>query len=59
MRLYESAVVDDVVDHRGYHLVVAERRVPPSELQVGGDHHGVPLVGIRERLEQRPCAVGV
>lgn len=35
--LDEPPVVDDAIDHCRRHLVVAEQRVPPAELQVRGD----------------------
>lgn len=54
--LDEPSVVDDAV-YDGGHLVVAERRPPPAELQVRGDHHRLPLVGVGEDLEEGPRAV--
>lgn len=47
--LDESPVVDDAV-YDGGHLVVAEHQSPPAELQVRGDHHRLPLVGVGEDL---------
>lgn len=41
------------------HLVAAEDGAPPRELEVGGDHDGLPLVGVGEDLEQQAAAVGV
>ena len=55
-QLDEPSVVDDAVYDSG-HLVVAERRPPPAELQVRGDHHRLPLVGVGEDLEEGPRAV--
>lgn len=52
----EPPVVDDAV-YDGGHLVVAEHRSPPSELQVRGDHHRLSLVGVGEDLEEGPRAV--
>lgn len=52
----EPLVVDDAV-YDGGHLVVAEHRSPPAELQVRGDHHRLPLVGVDEDLEEEPRAV--
>ena len=57
--LDEPPVVDDPVDHGRRHLVVAEHRAPPADLQVRGDGHRLPLVGVGEHLEERPRAVGV
>lgn len=54
--LDEPSVVDDVV-YDGGHLVVAECRSPPAELQVRGDHRRLPLVGVGEDLEEGPRAV--
>lgn len=34
-----------------------EHRSPPAELQVRGDHHRLPLVGVDEDLEEEPRAV--
>lgn len=48
--------MDDAV-YDGGHLVVAEHRSPPAELQVRGDHHRLPLVGVGEDLEEEPRAV--
>ena len=45
-----------VGDRRG-HLVVAERRAPSRELQVGGEGHRLRLVGLRHHLEERPRAL--
>lgn len=39
--------------HGRRHLVVAEHRAPPAELQVRGDDHRLPLVGVGEHLEER------
>ena len=39
--------------HGRRHLVVAEHRAPPAELQVRGDEHRLPLVGVGEHLEER------
>lgn len=55
-QLDEPPVVDDAV-YDGGHLVVAEHRSPPAELQVRGDHHRLPLVGVGEDLEEEPRAV--
>lgn len=55
-QLDELPVVDDAV-YDGGHLVVAEHRSPPAELQVRGDHHRLPLVGVGEDLEEEPRAV--
>lgn len=52
----EPPVVDDAV-YDGGHLVVAEYQSPPAELQVRGDHHRLPLVGVDEDLEEGPRAV--
>ena len=52
-------MVDDAVDDGGRHLVVAEHRAPPAGLEVGGDHRGLPLAGVREHLEQRARPVRV
>ena len=52
----EPSVVDDAV-YDGGHLVVAECRSPPAELQVRGDHRRLPLVGVGEDLEEGPRAV--
>lgn len=49
--LDEPPVVDDAV-YDGGHLVVAEHRSPPAELQVRGDQHRLPLVGVGEDLEE-------
>ena len=49
----------DPVDDGGGHLHVAEDRAPATELQVGGDRDRLPLVGVREHLEQKPGPVGV
>ncbi len=57
--LDEPPVVDDPVDHRRGHLVISEHRAPPAELQVRGDDHRLPLVGVGEHLEEQPRAVGV
>lgn len=54
--LDEPPVVDDAV-YDGGHLVVAEHRSPPAELQVRGDLHRLPLVGVGEDLEEEPRAV--
>lgn len=54
--LNEPPVVDDEVYDDG-HLVVAEHRSPPDELQGRGDHHRLPLVGVVEDLEEEPRAV--
>ena len=34
-----------------------EHQSPPAELQVRGDHHRLPLVGVDEDLEEEPRAV--
>lgn len=52
-------MVDDPVDDRRGHLVVAEHRAPPRELEVGGEHDRLRLVGRRHHLEQQPRAVCV
>ena len=52
-------MVDDAVDHGRRHLVVAEDLAPPRELEVGRDHHGLPLVGPRHHLEQQARPVDV
>lgn len=52
--LDEPPMVDVTVDYGGGHLVVPERRPPPAELQVRGDYHRLPLVGVDEDLEQQP-----
>jgi len=57
--LHEPTVVHDAVDHRGSHLVVTEDGSPPRELEVGGDHERLPLVGVRDDLEQQPRPVQV
>lgn len=57
--LDEPAVVDEPVDHRRRHLVVAEHRAPAAELEVRGDDHRLALVGVREHLEEQAGAVGV
>ena len=51
--LDEPAVVDEPVDHRRRHLVVAEHRAPAAELEVRGDDHRLALVGVREHLEEQ------
>lgn len=55
-QLDEPPVVDDAV-YDGGHLVATEHRFPPAELQVRGDHHRLPLVGVGEDLEEEPRAV--
>lgn len=57
--LDEPPVVDDAIDHGRRHLVVAEHRAPPTELQVRGDDHRLPLVGVGEHLEEQARAVGI
>ena len=57
--LDEPAVVDYAVDYGRRHLVVAEDRAPPAELEVRRDHHRLGLVGVGEDLEDQPGAVGV
>lgn len=57
--LDEPPVVDDAVDHGGGHPVVPEHRPPPAELQVRGDYHRLPLVCVREDLEEQPRPVRV
>ena len=57
-QLDEPPVVDDAV-YDGGHLVATEHRFPPAELQVRGDHHRLPLVGVGEDLEEEPRAVRV
>lgn len=52
-------MLHDAVDHGGGHLVVAEHGAPAAELEVGRDHHRLPLVGLRDHLEQQPRPVGV
>ena len=51
--------MDDGIDHGRRHLVIAEHHAPPAELQVRGDDHRLPLVGVGEHLEEQPHAVGV
>ena len=55
----QPPVVADAVDDRRGHLVVAEDGPPPAELQVGGYHERLPLVGLRDDLEEQPRAVHV
>lgn len=45
-------MVDNAVDDRRRHLVVAEHPSPARELEVGRDHHALPLVGVGEDLEE-------
>lgn len=52
-------MVHHAVDHGGRHLVVAEDLAPPRELEVGRDHHRLPLVGLRDHLEQQARPVDV
>ena len=52
-------MVDDPVYHGGRHLVIAEHRAPPAELQVRRDQHRLALVGVGEDLEHQPRALGV
>ena len=40
----QMAVMGDSVDDCGGHLVVGQHRAPAREVQVGGDHKGLPLV---------------
>ena len=54
-QLDEPPVVDDAV-YDGGHLVVAEHRSPPAELQVRGDHHRLPLVGRSAKIWKRSLA---
>lgn len=54
--LDEPPVVDDAV-YDGGHLLAVEHRSPPAELQVRGDHHRLPLVGVGEDLEEESRAV--
>lgn len=46
-------MADDPVDHRRGHLDVPEHRAPPAELQVRGDDHRLPLVGVGEHLGEQ------
>ena len=48
----------DVIDGRR-HLVIAEHRSLPGELEVGREDYGLPLVGFRDDLEERPGTIGV
>ena len=50
----EPPVVRRPVDCRRGHLIVAEDRAPPRELEVRRDDDGLPLVGVREHLEEQP-----
>lgn len=52
-------MVDDPVYHGARHLVIAEHRAPPAELQVRRDQHRLALVGVGEDLEHQPRALGV
>lgn len=47
----------DVIDGR-CHLVIAEHRSLPGELEVGREDYGLPLVGFRDDLEERPGVIG-
>ena len=58
-KLHEPAVVDNSVDDGGGHLVVPEDPSPAGELEVRGDDHALPLVGVGEDLEDETRAVGV
>ena len=53
------SVIHDPVDHGGGHLVVAEHRPPPAELEVRSDRNGLPLVGVGEHLEEQPRPVRI
>ena len=54
--LDEPAVADYAVDDGRRHLVVAEDRAPPAELEVRRDHRRLGLVGVGEDLEDQPDA---
>lgn len=49
----------DAVYHGGSHLVVPEDGAPARELEVRGDHEGLPLVALGYDLEEQPRPVGV
>lgn len=57
--LDKPPMVDDPVYHGGRHLVIAEHRAPPAELQVRRDQHRLALVGVGEDLEHQPRALGI
>ena len=59
LELQQPPMVDDAVDHGRRHLVVAEDGAPPRELEVRGENDGLPLVCLRDHLEQQPRPVGV
>ena len=44
--LEKPPMVDDHGNHGGRHLVVAEHRAPPVELQVRRNQHRLALVGV-------------
>ena len=59
LELREHAVVDDSVDDRGCHPVVAENRSPAEELHARGGHDRLPLASVGEGLGHRARPVGV
>lgn len=52
-------MVTDAACHGSSHLVVPEDGAPARELEVRGDHEGLPLVALGYDLEEQPRPVGV
>ena len=52
-------VVDDAVDHRCGHGLVAEDAAPAAEGQVGGQDQGGVFVAAADELEEQVRGVGV
>lgn len=49
----------DAACHGSSHLAVPEDGAPARELEVRGDHEGLPLVALGYDLEEQPRPVGV
>lgn len=52
-------MVDDSIDDRCGHVVVAEHGSPPGELEVRGQDQAAFLIRIGDDLEEEPGAFGV
>lgn len=55
----KTAVMNHPVDGRRGHLVVAEHRSPPRELEVGGEGNRLRLVSLRDCLEEQVRSLGI
>ena len=57
--LQKPPVMADAACHGSSHLVVPEDGAPARELEVRGDHEGLPLVALGHGLEEQARPVGV